>query len=115
MVLIAVLLVSHVPYAKVPKIGLRTAKGALNTVFVLSMLFAALAVPRYFFFSLGILYLAWGLIKSVLFGLLRPPSPTADPLLDEEEDHLDGRAEVRTLEYTDFSGHDHKRSMEEEA
>ncbi len=114
MVLLGVLLVSHVPYAKVPKIGLRTVKGVLNTVFVLSMLFAALAVPRYFFFSLGILYLAWGLIKSVLLGLL-DRIPHGDPLLDEEEDHLDDRAEVRALEYTDFSGHDHMRSMEEEA
>ena len=78
------------------------------------MLFAALAVPRYFFFSLGILYLAWGLIKSVLLGLL-DRIPHGDPLLDEEEDHLDDRAEVRALEYTDFSGHDHMRSMEEEA
>ena len=114
MVLLGVLLVSHVPYAKVPKIGLRTVKGVLNTVFVLSMLFTALAVPRYFFFSLGILYLAWGLIKSVLLGLL-DRIPHGDPLLDEEEDHLDDRAEVRALEYTDFSGHDHMRSMEEEA
>ena len=114
MVLIGVLMVSHVPYAKVPKIGIRTVKGALNTVFVLSMLFAALAVPRYFFFSLGILYLAWGLIKSVLLGLL-DRLPHGDPLLDEDEDHLDDRAEVRSLEYSDFGGHDHKRSMEDEA
>jgi len=114
MVLLGVLLVSHVPYAKVPKIGLRTAKGALNTVFVLSMLFAALAVPRYFFFSLSILYFAWGLIKSVLFGLL-DRIPHGDPLLDEEEDYLDDRAQVRAFEYTDFSGHDRKRPVEEEA
>lgn len=109
MVLIGVLMVSHVPYGKVPKIGIRTAKGALNTVFVLSMLFAALLVPRYFFFSLGILYLAWGLIKSVLLGLL-DRLPSGDPLMDEEEDHLDDRAEVRSLEYSDFGTHDHQRS-----
>lgn len=114
MVLLGVLLVSHVPYAKVPKIGLRTTKGVLNTVFVLSMLFAALAVPRYFFFSVGILYLAWGLIKSVLLGLL-DRIPSGDPLLDEEEDDFDDRAEVRTLEYPDFGGHHRRRTMEEEA
>lgn len=114
MVLLGVLLVSHVPYAKVPKIGLRTTKGVLNTVFVLSMLFAALAVPRYFFFSVGILYLAWGLIKSVLLGLL-DRIPSGDPLLDEEEDNFDDRAEVRTLEYPDFGGHHRRRTMEEEA
>jgi CDP-diacylglycerol--serine O-phosphatidyltransferase len=114
MVLLGVLLVSHVPYAKVPKIGVRTAKGALNTVFVLSNLFAALAVPQYYFFSVGILYLSWGLIRSVLLGLL-DRLPSGDPLLEEDEDNLDDRAEVRTLEYSDFSGHDPERSMEEEA
>lgn len=105
MILLGVLLVSHVPYAKMPKIGIRTAKGALNTVFGLSMLFAALAVPRYFFFTLGILYLAWGLIRSVLFGLL-DRIPHGDPLLDEEEDHLDDRAEVRVLDYADLGPRD---------
>ncbi len=114
MILLGVLLVSHVPYAKVPKIGVRTAKGALNTVFVLSNLFAALAVPQYYFFSVGILYLSWGLIRSVLLGLL-DRLPSGDPLLEEDEDNLDDRAEVRTLEYSDFSGHDPERSMEEEA
>jgi CDP-diacylglycerol--serine O-phosphatidyltransferase len=123
MILLGVLLVSHVPYAKVPKIGIRTAKGALNTVFVLSMLFTALAVPRYFFFTVGILYVAWGLIRSVLFGLL-DRIPHGDPLLDTEEDHLDDRAEVRALDYADLSpGNAHgaptltvnERSLEDEA
>jgi len=114
MLLIGALMVSHVPYAKVPKIGIRTAKGAMNTVFVLSMLFAALAVPRYFFFSVGILYLAWGLIKSVLLGLL-DRLPSGDPLLDEEEDYLDDRAEVRSLEYSDFGSQMTNDPMEDEA
>ena len=108
MVLLGVLLVSHVPYGKVPKIGIRTAKGALNTVFVLTMLFAALSVPRYFFFTVGLLYLAWGLIKSVLLGLL-DRIPSGDPLLDEDEESLDERAEVRALDYADFGPNDRER------
>ena len=40
MVLLGILMVSHVPYAKFPKIGLRTAKGITNTVVVLAGLFA---------------------------------------------------------------------------
>jgi hypothetical protein len=78
------------------------------------MLFTALAVPRYFFFSLGILYLAWGLIRSVLLGLL-DRLPHGDPLLDEEEDHIHDRAEVRSLEYSDFGSQDHNDVMEDEA
>ncbi len=101
MVLLSVLMVSHVPYAKVPKIGLRTPRGIANTIFVLAALFAALSVPRYYFFSALMLYIAWGLVKSVLMGLL-DRLPGGDPLLDEEEE-MDDRAEVRTLDYGDLS------------
>ena len=96
MVLLGVLLVSHVPYARFPKIGLRTRKGIVNTIFVLGCLFAALSVPRYFLFSIGLLYIAWGLVKSVLLGLL-DRLPGGDPLLDEDED--EDVAEIRSLDY----------------
>jgi CDP-diacylglycerol--serine O-phosphatidyltransferase len=102
MVLLSVLMVSHVPYAKVPKIGLRTRKGIANTVFVLGALFAALTVPRYYFFLSLLLYITWGLVKSVLLGLL-DRLPGGDPLLDEDEDDDDdGRAEVRSVDYRDL-------------
>ncbi|MDA0328376.1 MAG: CDP-diacylglycerol--serine O-phosphatidyltransferase [Gemmatimonadetes bacterium] len=106
MVLLGVLMVSHVPYGKVPKIGLRTSRGIANTVFVLGALFVALSVPRYFFFSLGLIYISWGLVKSVLLGLL-DRLPGGDPLLDEDDDDDDERAEVRSLDYGDLtrSGH----------
>ena len=98
MLLLAVLMVSHVPYARVPRIGLRTPKGIANTVFVLANLFAALSVPRYYFFTIGFLYITWGLVKSVLLGLL-DRLPGGDPLLDEDEDGEDPRAEVRSIDY----------------
>jgi CDP-diacylglycerol--serine O-phosphatidyltransferase len=97
MVLLGVLLVSHVPYARFPKIGLRTPKGITNTVFVLACLFAALSVPRYFLFSIGLLYISWGLVKSVLLGLL-DRLPGGDPLLDEDDEEEDD-GEVRTIDY----------------
>lgn len=99
MVLLGVLMVSHVPYAKMPKIGLRTPKGIANTVFVLACLFAAFSVPRYYFFSAGLLYITWGLVKSVLLGLL-DRLPGGDPLLEEDEE--ESRAEVRSLDYKDL-------------
>jgi CDP-diacylglycerol--serine O-phosphatidyltransferase len=116
MVLLSVLMVSHVPYAKVPKIGLRTRKGIANTVLVLGALFAALTVPRYYFFISLLLYITWGLVKSVLLGLL-DRLPGGDPLLDEDDDE-DARAEVRTVDYRDLgprgvttfpSDHDHSQ------
>jgi CDP-diacylglycerol--serine O-phosphatidyltransferase len=101
MVLLGVLLVSHVPYARFPKIGLRTPKGITNTVFVLACLFAALSVPRYFLFSLGLLYVVWGLLKSVILGLL-DRLPGGDPLLDEDDEDEDV-AEPRTLDYGELN------------
>ncbi|MDA0313240.1 MAG: CDP-diacylglycerol--serine O-phosphatidyltransferase [Gemmatimonadetes bacterium] len=101
MVLLSILMVSHVPYGKVPKIGLRSARGLANTAFVLTCIFTAVSVPRYFFFSAFLLYISWGLVKSVLMGLL-DRLPHGDPLLDEEEDGQDERAEIRPLDYQDF-------------
>jgi len=100
-VLVAVLMVSHVPYGRMPKIGLRTPKGIATTVMVLGGLFAAIAVPRYYFFSVLLLYILWGLIKSLLLGLLDRP-PRGDPLLDTDEEEMDDRAEVRSLDYGDL-------------
>lgn len=99
MVLLGVLLVSHIPYAKVPRIGLKSVRGLLTTAFVLACVFAAIVVPRYFFFSFGVLYVAWGLLKSVLLGLLER-LPSEDPLLDEDDDDTEGKArEARVLDY----------------
>jgi CDP-diacylglycerol---serine O-phosphatidyltransferase len=98
MVLLGVLMVSHVPYAKPPKIGLRTPRGIWNTVVVLGAIFLAVSIPQYYFFISLLLYIAWGLVKSVLLGFLDRP-PRGDPLLDEDEDEADARAEVRDMDY----------------
>lgn len=99
MVLLGVLMVSHVPYAKFPKIGLRTPRGIWHTVVVLTGLFLALSVPRYYFFTSLLLYVTWGLVKSTLLGLL-DRLPRGDPLLDPDEEDLD--AEVRDMDYGDL-------------
>lgn len=101
MVLLAVLMVSHVPYGKVSKIGLRTARGITNTVIMLVAIFAAVAVPEYYFFTILVLYIAWGLLKSVFLGFL-DRIPGGDPLLDEEEGEAGARTEVRDMDYGDL-------------
>jgi CDP-diacylglycerol--serine O-phosphatidyltransferase len=101
-VLLGMLLVSHVPYAKVPRIGLRTARGLATTAFVLACLFLAVTIPRYYFFASLFLYILYGLFKSVLLGLL-DRLPGGDPLLDEEDgEDTTGRDEVRVLDYGDL-------------
>ena len=99
-VLLGILLVSHIPYAKVPRIGLKTPRGLATTAFVLACLFAAVTIPRYYFFISLFLYILYGLAKSVLLGLL-DRLPGGDPLLDDE-DETAGRDEVRVLDYGDL-------------
>lgn len=101
MVLLGVLMVSHVPYAVVPRIGLRTARGLLTTGAMLASLFAAMIVPRYFFFPVLVIYTMWGLIRSVLLGLVER-LPERDPLLDEDEPDEAG-AEIRAMDYADIA------------
>jgi CDP-diacylglycerol--serine O-phosphatidyltransferase len=101
-VLVGVLLVSHIPYAKVPRIEFRTPRGRFNTAFILACLFAALTIPRYYFFTSLLLYIAWGLVKSAVLGLLER-LPGGDPLLEEEGEAAALRAEVRDLDYGPLS------------
>ncbi len=101
-VILSVLLMSHIPYALVPRIGFRTRRGLFNTAFILGALFLALTVPRYYFFPALVLYTSWGLVKAFILGLLER-LPERDPLLDEEEEENDAGAEVRRVDYRDVA------------
>ncbi|HSR41321.1 MAG TPA: CDP-diacylglycerol--serine O-phosphatidyltransferase [Longimicrobiales bacterium] len=111
MVLLGVLMVSHVPYAVVPRIGFRSARHLAALVFVLASLVAAVTVPRYFFFPVLVAYTVWGLARSVTLGLL-DRLPERDPLLDVDDEELDeSGAEIRSLDYTELApGRDDRRA-----
>jgi CDP-diacylglycerol--serine O-phosphatidyltransferase len=104
MVLLAVLMVSHVPYAVVPRVGLRSTRGILTLVGGAACLAAALTRPQYLFFPLMSGYALWGLVRSAALGLVER-LPDRDPLLDEDEteDADEADAEIRTLDYTDVA------------
>lgn len=101
-VILCVLLMSHIPYALVPRIGFKTRKGLFNTVVILGGLFLAITVPRYYFFPALLTYTAWGLVKAILLGLL-DRLPEKDPLLDEDEDEDESGAELRQVDYSDVA------------
>ena len=104
MVLLAILMVSHIPYAKVPRIGFRTRKGLATTVFAMALIALAVTVPHYYFFTALVVYTLWGLFKSVVLGFLER-LPDRDPLLDQDEDDDDDREpeEERALDYTELT------------
>jgi len=99
--LLSLLMLSHVPYPLVPRIGYRTPRAMGATAFLAFGVVMAVTVPRYWFFPFLITYTAWGLLKAFVLGLL-DRLPERDPLLDEHNEHVEpgeGGVEVRTMDY----------------
>ena len=107
MIVLAILMISDVPYPAWPKVGIRSWKGIAGLVIVLFILFGTAYWRRAFFFPFGIGYVAWGLLRGLALGIWerRPsgdaygsgvprrharPTPRGAPLVssaaDEEEE-----------------------------
>jgi len=99
-VILSVLMVSHVPYPVVPRLGFKSFRNTFGTIWVVGGLALALTVPRYYFFPATMLYTAWGLLHAMILGLWER-LPERDPLLDMEED--DSGAELREVDYSDLA------------
>lgn len=78
MIGLAVMMVSTVRYPKFPPVGFRSIKGLFGTAFHLMVLVAGLTVPEYFFFPLGLTYLAYGVVRFALLPFAEKPE--ADPV-----------------------------------
>ena len=79
MLLLAVLMVSNVKYPKFPSIGLRSPKGLLGLAVHLLILLGALLAPEYFLFPLGLAYVAFGLIRATVLGLMERQEHAMSP------------------------------------
>jgi CDP-diacylglycerol---serine O-phosphatidyltransferase len=88
MLLLAVLMVSNVKYPKFPPIGLRSRKGIFGLVVHLVILLGGLFAPEYFLFPLGLFYVAFGIVRATVLGLMERPEPVAvvDERLAEDND-----------------------------
>ncbi len=81
MLLLAVLMVSNVKYPKFPPIGIRSKKGIFGLTVHLVILLGGLIVPEYFLFPLGLFYVAYGIGRATVLGLMERPEPV--PVVDE--------------------------------
>ena len=81
MLLLAVLMVSNVKYPKFPPIGLRSLKGVLGLMVHLIILLGGLLAPEYFLFPLGLFYMAFGIVRATVLGLMERSEPV--PIVDE--------------------------------
>ena len=101
MVLISILMLSHVPYAKFPRIDLRSRRGVVRTTSLAALIAVLLVFPPYAFFPVLVCYTLWGLLRSVFLGLLER-LPERDPLLDAP-DAEDADVEPRDLDYHELT------------
>jgi CDP-diacylglycerol---serine O-phosphatidyltransferase len=81
MLLLAVLMVSNVKYPKFPPIGVRSLKGILGLMVHLIILLGGLLAPEYFLFPLGLFYMAFGIVRATVLGLMERSEPV--PIVDE--------------------------------
>ncbi|MDB4950405.1 MAG: CDP-alcohol phosphatidyltransferase [Gemmatimonadetes bacterium] len=98
MILLAVLMVSSVIYPVVPRLSLRTWGGRAGMAAAVVLLLAGLSWPEYVFFPFAVVYIGWGVLRTVLEGF-QDRLPERDPLTDEEEEEPE---EQRPLAYEDM-------------
>ena len=88
MLLLAAMMISSVPYPTWPKVGVRSAGAIGGLLLVLGIVVGSLFFPKYFLFLFGVGYLAFGLVRAVLLGLLELP-PGAGPPRRRATDRVD--------------------------
>ncbi|HEX6751697.1 MAG TPA: CDP-diacylglycerol--serine O-phosphatidyltransferase [Longimicrobium sp.] len=94
MMFVAVLMVSNVLYPVVPRFSFRTWSGRFAMFMAVVAIVAAFTYPEYFFFPFAIVYIAYGLVRTVLQGF-EEKLPEEEPIETVAPDP----DEVRPLEY----------------
>lgn len=107
MVVLGLLMISNVPYPAWPTFSLRTVRGVVGMVVFLGLGAALVFLPREFFFPVGITYVIFGIVASVIAGLAErrraPGRPSVaeidfDEYEDEEEREDDDDIEFDAVE-----------------
>lgn len=70
MVLLSLLMVSTVGYPRLPSLGFRSAKGLFGLALHVAILTCSLLFPSHFLFPLGVGYLAFGVVRHAVLGVL---------------------------------------------
>ena len=87
MLMLAFLMISNVSYPAVPTVGYRKLSEIIGSLVVASTFFGVLFLPKEFFFPALILYVLYGLVKTVVYGLMdRRPSGDAPVISDDDDD-----------------------------
>lgn len=80
------LMISDVSYPAVPVVGYKKISEILGTLVVIATFLGVLFLPKEFFFPALVLYVLYGLVKTVLFGLIgRRPVGDVPVISDDDE------------------------------
>jgi CDP-diacylglycerol--serine O-phosphatidyltransferase len=79
---LAALMISPIPYPAVPTVGYKNTKQILGSLAVIAVIVGVFLVPKQFFFPACLVYILYGLLKTVLLGLfnLRAADDTSETL-----------------------------------
>jgi CDP-diacylglycerol---serine O-phosphatidyltransferase len=85
MLTLSFLMISHVLYPAMPRISMRNVRGIVGTGLLIAAIIAIIVEPLRFAFPILLSYVAFGLLRTIYFGLLER-LPTGDPLMDDEDE-----------------------------
>jgi CDP-diacylglycerol--serine O-phosphatidyltransferase len=110
------LMISNVPYPAMPTFSIKTLRGVLGLTVFIGLIFGLVFLPKDFFFPVGMLYVTWGVVASVVKGLLdRPQYAEGETAADDEslfdqedDDSLPGDEALRRKRRRRFRGPRHK-------
>lgn len=108
--IVGVLMVSNVLYPVVPRFSMRTWGGRLAFFLAFASIVAAFTVPQYFFFPMSLLYITYGLVRTLMAGF-EEKLPDEDPMILEEA----AQEETRELDYEEIRPRREPRLADEEA
>jgi CDP-diacylglycerol--serine O-phosphatidyltransferase len=102
MLALSFLMISHVLYPALPTVSMRSVRGVLSSLVVLGILALVIVHPTQYAFPAMMVYVGYGLGKTILLGLFERPSET-DPLNDDEGDE-DAEHAMRPTELAERPG-----------
>ena len=75
MISLSFLMISNVPYPAWPRFSLRNWYGVFGVLLFIAVIVALFLLPKQFFFQLGVVYVALGIVIAIVRGLFDMPSP----------------------------------------
>jgi CDP-diacylglycerol---serine O-phosphatidyltransferase len=88
MLVLAFLMISNVSYPAVPSVGFRKLSEILGTLVVFATLVGVLFLRTEFYFPALVLYVLYGLAKTVIFGLLDKHPIGDSPVISDDDDQI---------------------------